>query len=174
MFKYDITDVSQAHALPLPWLLHINILIINCSCFNMTFNDNGKIVHVLQVQLMMLVKKIAKIASFTMNKYNSNQNKFMKVYVCVSLWVTSWVGIWMNQSLGKHTWALKVIHTMTRSVFKAAQILWHHSVSFFLLLILIVFGKESGSQIRAQCAGHEVHRRDGGLGHVWTALHVPN
>lgn len=72
----------------------------------------------------------------------------------------------------KHTWPLQVVQAVTRCVFKATHILWHHSISF--LLLIVFFRKEIGSQIRAQSTGHEIHWRDGGVGHIWTALHMPN
>lgn len=73
----------------------------------------------------------------------------------------------------KRTWPLQAVHAVTGSVFKAAQILRHHGVSLLFLLLVIV-REEGGSQFWAQRAGHEVHGRDGVVGHIWAALHVPN
>ena len=93
---------------------------------------------------------------------------------CCSTYSTAPASVkWVSPCV-KRTWALKVFHTVTGNVFKATQILWHHGVSLVLLLVLVVFREESGAQIGAQGAGHEVDRRDGGLGHVRSALHVPN
>lgn len=70
-----------------------------------------------------------------------------------------------------------VISAVSRNVFEATQVARHHCIFGLLVLVFVlvlIFRKESCSQIGDYRAGHEINGRDGVLGHTRHALHVPD